>query len=368
MDFIDRLHELAAQLPKLTDAISGNEEATKNALVMPFMNALGYNVFNPTEVVPEFTADVGTKKGEKVDYAVMKDGKPIILIECKSYGTDLAVAHASQLYRYFSVTEARFGVLTNGVVYNFFSDVDAPNKMDQKPFLVFDLRDISESVVAELKKFTKTSFDIDNIVSTASELKYTREIKRLISVQMTEPDDAFVRYFAAQVYPGRMVQTVREQFANIVRQALKQFVNDQINERLKSALASVEPAAISPEADPQAASEEEDRDDRKIVTSQDEIDGYFVVKSILREVVDPKRVKMRDTKSYCGILLDDNSRRPICRLHFNRSQKYLGMFDSSKNETRIPIKSVDDIYQYAEQLKAVVGPYLEDQSGVAHPS
>jgi len=138
MDLIDKINEMAARIPKQIEHIS-TEEATKNALVMPFINALGFNVFDPTEVVPEFTADVGTKKGEKVDYAIVRDGKPILLFEVKCTGTDLNNVHASQLYRYFSVTEARFGILTDGVIYRFYSDLDAPNKMDEKPFFVFDL-------------------------------------------------------------------------------------------------------------------------------------------------------------------------------------------------------------------------------------
>ncbi len=141
MDFIDKIRELAARVPKQLDYCT-TEEATKNALVMPFINALGYNVFNPREVIPEFTADFGTKKGEKVDYAVCQDSQPVMLFECKSSGTDLNKVHASQLYRYFSVVpQARFGVLTNGVEYRFFSDLESPNRMDDKPFFTFNILD-----------------------------------------------------------------------------------------------------------------------------------------------------------------------------------------------------------------------------------
>ncbi len=139
MDLIDRLRDLASRLEKIVAQLQ-TEEATKNALVMPFINALGYNVFDPLEVVPEFTADVGTKKGEKVDYAIMQDGKPIILMEVKAANCNLDNAHCSQLYRYFSVTDARFSVLTNGIHYRFFSDLESPNKMDARPFLEVDMR------------------------------------------------------------------------------------------------------------------------------------------------------------------------------------------------------------------------------------
>jgi predicted type IV restriction endonuclease len=191
MDFIDKIRELSARIPKQLEYIQ-TEEATKNALVMPFISALGYKVFDPIEVTPELCADVGVKKGEKVDYAILREGEPIILFECKHHAADLGKVHASQLYRYFSVTEARFSVLTNGLAYWFYTDLEAPNKMDEKPFFEFNMLDIKESAVEELKKFSKSVFDLDNILTTASELKYTREITRLLVEQMQEPTEEFV--------------------------------------------------------------------------------------------------------------------------------------------------------------------------------
>ena len=223
MDLIDKIQELAAKVPKQIGHIT-TEEATKSALVMPFINALGYNVFDPTEVVPEFTADVGIKRGEKVDYAILNDGKPIMLFECKWSGADLDEVHSSQLFRYFSVTEARIGVLTNGVIYRFYSDLEQVNKMDTKPFLEIDMLNVEDSLISELKKLTKSSFDIDAVISSASDLKYTREIKKVLNEQLIEPEDDFVRYLASQVYSGKLTQTVRAQFQEIVKRAFSQFM------------------------------------------------------------------------------------------------------------------------------------------------
>lgn len=128
---------------------------------MPFINLLGYDVFNPTEVVPEFTADVGTKQGEKVDYAIFKDDEVIMLIECKKYGADLSEVHTSQLYRYFSVAHARIAVLTDGVLYRFYTDLEESNIMDTKPFLEFNMLDVQPPLVSELKRFTKPAFDLN---------------------------------------------------------------------------------------------------------------------------------------------------------------------------------------------------------------
>jgi hypothetical protein len=350
MDFIDKIQDLAVRIPKQLDHIQ-TEEATKNALVMPFIGTLGYNVFDPTEVTPELDADVGIKKGEKVDYAILHEGEPIILFECKSHKYDLDKAHASQLYRYFSVTQARFGVLTNGIIYRFFTDLEESNKMDSKPFFEFNLVEFRERHVQELKKFTESAFDLDSILTTASELKYTRAIKRVMAEQMQEPSDDFVRFFASQVYSGRLTQPVREQFAIITKKAIYQYINDRINQRLESALAG---ELVQPEGPEGAEIEAEAAEDEgpKIETTPEEKEAFYIVKSILREVVDADRVIMRDVQTYCGVLLDDNNRQPICRLRFNSAQKYLGLIDENKDEEKVPIDDLDEIYQYADRLRA----------------
>ena len=238
IDLIDRLREMSNRVRQRVDNVK-SEEATKTALVMPFINhVLGYNVFDPSEVVPEFVADVGTKKGEKVDYAIFSDGEPIMLFECKNYGVDLGREPASQLYRYFSVAAARFGVLTDGVVYRFYSDIDEQNKMDARPFLEINMLDIDAVDVHELKRFTKASFDLGQILNTAKDLKYTREVLRLLAAEWDNPSEALVRHFASQVYNGVKTKAVIEQFTRATKKALHQFVAKRISDRLKSALAS----------------------------------------------------------------------------------------------------------------------------------
>ena len=364
MDFIDKIKQLAARIPQQIDHCQ-TEEATKNALIMPFINALGYDVFNPTEVIPEFTADIGTKKGEKVDYAIAMEEEPIIIFECKWSGADLSKEHASQLHRYFTaVKEVRFGVLTNGVSYRFYSDLEAPNRMDDKPFFEFNMLSFHNRDVAELKKFTKSSFNLEEIVTTASDLKYTAAIKRVLAADFDSPSDDFITFLAKQVYSGRMTQNIREQFTTITKKALRSFLNDRINRRLKQAiddditLPGQSQDSPSTENEPSAEQvEEETTRTNEIVTTEDEIEGYFAIKSILRDVIDVKRVHIRDAKSYCSIILDNNNRKPITRLRFNRDQKYLGLFDESKKEQRFPIDVIDDIYQHADQIIATIRRY-----------
>jgi hypothetical protein len=361
MEFEERIAALATKARNQHDAIQ-TEEATKNAFVMPFIaTILGYDVFNPLEVVPEFTADVGVKRGEKVDYAIMRDGEVQILIECKRSAGALKVEHASQLFRYFAVTNARVAILTNGETYNFYTDLDKPNRMDDKPFLVLDLSDIDETLLPELKKLTREAFDIDSVISAAEELKYVGSIKRAIAAQFREPDEEFVRFFTTRVYDGRFTQEVRKQFTSLVTKASKQFLSEQVNDRLKTALgagytpatAATAPAQNSPTSGPVA--EQDIARDTETETTLEELEGYQIVKAIACSEVKPQRVVHRDAKTYFAILLDDNNRKTIARLWFNgKKQKYLGLFDEEKHETKHPIGAVDEIYTHASTIRETV--------------
>ncbi|MGR5240235.1 type I restriction endonuclease [Photobacterium damselae] len=356
MEFIDKIQQLTKKIPMLGNTLT-TEEATKNALIMPFLQSvLGYDVFNPLEVIPEFTADVGTKKGEKVDYALMKDNEVQILIECKKYREPLSLNHANQLYRYFSVTNARIGILTNGVIYQFYTDLDSPNKMDEVPFLTLNLENIDEHLVPELQKLTKQAFDVDEVVDAAGELKYLSEIKKNISRQFEEPDDDFIKLLISKVYDGMQTAKIKVQFSSLIKKSLKQFLNEQVNSRLKNAIDSDLDLNHSASSE-QVVLEDNQQNKKNIITTEDEADGYAVVKAILRVKFDAKRIVARDTQSYFGILLDDNNRKPLCRLHFNTKQKYLGIIDESKQETKYQIDSVDNIYDYTNEILDAVKHY-----------
>lgn len=354
MDLIDQLKALAARIAT-TKSLIQTEEATKNAMVMPFIQILGYNVFDPTEVTPELVADVGTKKGEKVDYAILLGGQPIMLFECKRCGGDLNINHAGQLFRYFHVTSARFGVLTNGLIYRFFTDLEQPNKMDDTAFFEFNILDFKERDVDELKKFAKSAFDVDTILNTASDLKYTRVIQERLDKWVAEPPEEFVRVLTADLLAGRrFTPTIKDQFTQITKRAFEQLLSERINARLKGALVAEVPAVV--EAAPIISRPDDEPD---VVTTPEEIEGLHIVRSILREVVNPRRIVMRDNQSYCAILLDDNNRKPVCRLRFNNTQKLaVGIFSADKTEERFQLEQIDDLYTFAEQLKATVALHL----------
>ena len=343
------------------------EEATKNALIMPFIsNVLGYDVFDPTEVVPEFTADVGLKKGEKVDYAIHHDGELQILIECKPIGSKLSLSNASQLFRYFSVTSARIAILTNGQEYQVYTDGDLPNRMDDRPFLVLDLLDLDSSLIPEIQKLAKESFDLDSVINAAQELKYVGGIRRQIASEAKDPSDDWVRYFIARIYEGKATQKVVEQFRPLVTQALAQYVGAQVNERLKSALGD-DAAAIGddPILAPPARSKLDPADhqvaidtDLGIVTTEEELEGFNIARAIAVSEVSPERIFYRDAKAYFAVLLDDNNRKPLIRLHLNgKSVKYVTTFENGKDGTRTDIGSVVDIYQVAEAIRKTIRDY-----------
>ncbi|WP_445679441.1 type I restriction endonuclease [Radicibacter daui] len=366
MDIADKIKTLASRLEKQRENVV-TEEACKNAFVMPFLNALGYDVFDPSIVVPEFTADVGIKKGEKVDYAIKMNGKISILVECKGCGASLASAHMSQLYRYFSVTESRFALLTNGIEYWFYTDLDAPNKMDQRPFFRFNIFDYRPSDLVELQKFTFDAFNVDIILSTANNLKYSNAIKAELLKEFDEPSDDIVRLLVGRVFDGRYTQKVREDFAPLVVSAFRDAIRDMVSQRLTSALEVtgggnvVAAATTLPPAESPAVPAGADGAD-EIVTTEEEIEGFHIVKAIVRSHIKSSRIVMRDAKSYCAILIDDNNRRPLARLHFNsKSVKYLSVFDAERTEERIKIDVLDDIYLYADRLRATASVYADGQ-------
>ncbi|MEM9142045.1 MAG: type I restriction endonuclease [Bacteroidota bacterium] len=344
MELQTKLQALSDKVNKLKGQIH-TEESTKHAFVLPFISLLGYDTFNPLEVVPEFTADIGLKKGEKVDYAIFQNGQPILIIECKNWKEGLNT-HNSQLFRYFHATKTRFALLTNGIEYRFFTDLEETNKMDKKPFLEFQIDKLKESAVQEIAKFHKSNFDIDTIVDNASSLKYTKEIKKRIQEEFNEPSFKLTRLFAHQVYSGRLTEKMMAEFQGLVHKALNQTISEKVNDRLN--------AALNKEAEKQQEETESKEEISKVITTEEEMEGYRIVVAILRRVLPISRIAHRDTQSYFGILLDDNNRKPLCRLHFNGSTKYIGLIDDKKNESRKPLQLLEDIYTYEKELLETV--------------
>ena len=358
MDFIDQLKQFSGRIEKMKENIS-TEEATKTSMIMPFFQMLGYDVFNPLEFVPEYTADVGIKKGEKVDYAIMDENQqPLILVEAKWCGENLD-KHASQLFRYFSTTPAKFGILTNGIVYRFYTDLEEQNKMDERPFLEIDLLDVKESLIPELKKFQKTSFDLDTILTTASELKYNSQIKQLLAKQLADPSDDFVSCIINSIYDGRKTQKIIDDFHDIVKKSFNQFINDQINDRLKTVLGSEATPNLQTEAPANNPDNEQITESSKIITTPEEIESFYIIKTLVRDVLGENTINYKDTETYFGILLNNNIRKWICRLMLGEKRLCIIIPDENKHALKYTLESIDDLYEYKDALRAVIARYLE---------
>ena len=322
--FKEDLKILSTRVTNLKGNIA-TEEATKTSLIMPFFQLLGYDVFNPTEFVPEFTADVGIKKGEKVDYAVVLDAIPVILVEAKSITEKLT----KQLFRYFGTTTSRFGILTNGEEYKFFTDLDEPNKMDSTPFLTINLTDLKENQIPEIAKFHKDNFNIETITSSASELKYLNNLKSFLNEQLDSPSDEFIKYFVSEIFDGLKTKATIDKFTPIIKKGFNQFITEKVNAKLSAALNT----STSIQEDISEVKEEIKIEDDGIVTTAEELEAYTIVKLMLKDTVTLERITYRDNRSYFNILLDDNK---IVLNDTNKSTYDLeGPFEISSHEKEL---------------------------------
>ena len=350
MDLQEKMYNLSERIKQLKENIK-TEEATKQSFILPFFQALGYDVFNPLEFIPEFTADVGIKKHEKVDYAILQDDKPLILIEAKSCNEKLD-KHDSQLFRYFGTTESKFAILTNGITYKFYSDLDQPNVMDSQPFYILDMMDLNDQAIQYLANFNKSNLDIDSIMNTASDLKYINLIKTAFKELIENPTDEFIKLLLnSGVYDGLKNQKVIDKFKPIAKRGINQYINDKMSSKFKETLSSSSDDAIE---DLQPDETEVD----KIVTTIDELNGFAIVKAILRTEVEAKRITYKDTESYFGILLDNNIRKWICRIYINTKAKYVIIPDENKKGIKHTLENLDDLYNLSKELKESLNKYL----------
>lgn len=351
MDFGTKIEELS----KRSQAASKKaltEEATKTSVVLPFIQALGFDPFSLDEVVPEFIADVGLKKGEKVDFALKIGGVTTILIEVKPISMTLGSAQFSQLYRYFAVTDAKLAILTNGREAWFFSDIDDQNKMDKKPFFKFDFQSFNADDIDELSRFQKDIFSIESILEAASALKYTSKAANYLKSQLLDPEDEFIKAVGRKIHDGTLTKAVIEQLRPAIQSALDLIIRDRIQDKLSITFRT---DSKSDEVEGKSVEQALDSD---IVTTEEEIQAFMIVRAIAARNIPIERVTMRDAKTYCSVFVDDNNRKPLVRFYFNaKSKNVLGIFDAEKSEQKFEIESIDRIYDYADQIAATAATY-----------
>lgn len=351
MEFEEKLKEFSKRVGKLIKSIK-TEEATKTSMIMPLFSLLGYDVFNPDEFIPEYVADVGIKKGEKVDYAIALDGKVTILIEAKSINENLQ-KHDSQLFRYFGTTTAKIAILTNGIKYKFYTDLEETNKMDITPFLEIDILDLKENDIAEIKKFCKETFDINTIINAASNLKYASSIEKILSEEFANPSEDFIKLILNKgVYEGVKTQNIIEKYRPILKKSINYYINSLVNQKLQNALNNSK--VENNEEDIIDITQEE-----SIVTTNEELECYYIVKSILSEFVNPNQLYYKDTYSYFGILYENKVTKWICRIYLKENVRYIVIPDENKSEVRYEINEITDIYKLREKLKERLKIFLK---------
>ena len=364
MSFENELKQYCKEINSKLEHID-SEETTKIALIMPFLRILGYDTTNPAEVKAEYTADVGTKQGEKVDIAIMENNKPVIFIECKPVNNPLTKDHISQLYRYFSITDIQIGILTNGIEYKFFTTGDDNNRMAEKPYLDIDLLNLTKNDIKELEKFIKKNFNINEIVTRADELKYRNLIKKELINELEDPSEEFVKVIGKQVYEGILTPSIKERFGIIIKSVTAEIINEKVEKRLADAVATTD-IIEEKEREPSDETVEIESDD-DIITNEEELEGYYIIKSIASEVTDSDRITIRDRKSYCNILLDDHQFFTIVRFYFNNANNLrIELFDNvevghngMKIGDKIDIGSVSEIYLYKERILDIIKNHIE---------
>ena len=345
MELNGTLKQFSERVVTIKDQLQ-TEEATKTALIMPFFQMLGYDVFNPLEFIPEYIADVGIKKGEKVDYAIKLNDEIAILIEAKSVNEKLE-KHDSQLFRYFGVSKAKFAILTNGIEYKFYTDLEEQNKMDTSPFFIFNLLDFTENEANELKKFCKANFDVNKIIDTASELKYINLIRNVLKNEFTNPSDDFVKLILSEnIYDGMKTQSVIDKYKPLVKKSISLYLNDVINDKIQNAL-----KANDIELEKEVIEIVEDDPTDNIITTEEELQAFYIVKSILGTTIPLDRVSYKDTASYFSVIIDNKVTRWICRVFIKENVKYV-IIPNETDNLKYTITTPDDIYQLSSVLKS----------------
>jgi predicted type IV restriction endonuclease len=344
MGFNDSIRELQSHIKEQIEYIR-TEEATKTALVQPFLEVLGYDTNKITEVMPEFSIDNAGQKNERVDYAIMCDGKPRILIECKQYQSDLNKKDIAQLRSYFPWIEgAQFGILTNGTTYKFYTDLDKDNILDDEPFLELNMLKINDPArdpsVAELKHFYKSA-NLSDAHERARKLKYMKKIKTIL-IGSEEPDsenkgpsEELVEFFLHNL-GVKASKNNKELFKQLIIDTFNQYIDNSIDSIIKKLRDN--PVVPDTPIDPNES------------TRNYQSEAYYIIKTLLENEADPNQIISRDSENSFDILFNGPPETILCKLYLTETAKYLGIFDDNGKEHKIKIYTLNDINKYKDQI------------------
>jgi hypothetical protein len=227
--------------------------------------------------------------------------------------------------------------------------------MDLVPFLELDLLNVKESLVPELKRFCKTNFDANEIFSRASELKYSNEIRNYFLTQLENPSDEFVKFMLSCAYDGMKTAAVIEKYRPVVKSTLNTLITEMMNERIKKAMDGDKAANEPPPTAPIAS--DEPAPTSKIVTTDEELESFYIVKAIVSEILDPEKVRYNDTQNYFAIYYESD-RNIICRVTFTPHTRRIRVF-ANKQAEDYPIETPKDIYKYKDVLLSISREFLQ---------
>jgi hypothetical protein len=295
MAFTDDIARYTDQIRGRLDHVKG-EEATKQALVIPFLQVLGYDVFDPREVRPEYVADFATKKSgqfEKVDYAVFMAGSPAFFVECKPLGAPLE-DHGGQLARYFNATPSvRIAMITDGVKIMVYTDLNHTNVMDPTPWLNINLLALKPAEIEVLRRFRKADFSAEETHALAEEMVYYSAMTDLVGTQFQAPTDSFVRWAAGELPSvGRVTDKLIKRLTPILKKAMQSVLVDQVTRSLERTEEPVT-APVMPLIPEESKS--------AVITTPEELEVYKSIKDIILQEHPDATIGYNDTKSYFTI-------------------------------------------------------------------
>jgi hypothetical protein len=341
MGFIEDIAKLSEQVRKKADNVVG-EDATKLSLILPFFNALGYDIWDPAEVLPEYISDAATKKSsghfEKVDYAIGINGTIVMLVEAKARNQK-PETHDGQLRKYFTWTiSSKVGIVTNGVEYRFFTDLRIPNIMDDEPFFSFNVFEYDSKDIENLKFFHRDNFDIAAIGKHAEEMVYVKAMTKLVGNLLRSPSEPFIKFLVKEleVFQGHVNAKVISRFEPVVKKAIQSSLVDLMTRSINQEIAQLtEPIQLAESEDAGAEEAEQVSDEQQVETTAEELEAFEKIKAIVSTSCNYHlEVKYKDVLSYFGVHVG-NSTWWFLRLYLTPKRKSF--------VTRLPVDEVKSL-------------------------
>lgn len=362
MSFIDDIIDLRDKIASYQEQhVINNEESTKRFLIIPFLKALGYNTDNPFDFRPEYCTDTNSKYEDRIDYAIFDNGVPVILIEAKACTEPIEGKEKirKQLHHYFGSSKAKLGILTNGVVYHFFTDLEQANIMDKKPFFVFNLLESDDQILHRLRDFTKENFLKSDISQHAKNLMVEKSTKEYLLTQLENPDPDFINFLLKRIetgglLKGRITSKITKEYTETIKKAMKMFIMDRLQTALQDKQEQEQEKQSSKDTDPVKTVDEEQ--ESGIITTDEEIGAFNVVQMLLRDHVDVNRIQYKDTKSYFVIYVDSKSKW-LCRIYVDARKKRV-VINTRPERMTFEFEHVSEIANHRAELEELLRQHL----------